>query len=70
MTSEDLADLSVSAFQKLFNVTAKAAEDDWCPESLVLNDAIYHTIEMGDIPRSVAEGLHNIDASIQSHRLT
>ena len=49
-----LAELSVSEFQNVFNVTTTT--DYWHPKSLVLNDAIYHSINTDDIPKGIAEG--------------
>ena len=52
---KDLAELSVREFQEVFNVTATT--DDWHPKSLVLDDAIYHSIDTNDIPKGIAEGV-------------
>ena len=58
MGGKDLAELSVSEFQKVFNVTAITDYNPFCPypKSLVLDDAIYHSIETDEIPKGIAEG--------------
>ena len=62
---KDLAQLSASEFQNVFGIQAMKSSDSArrarsLPESLVLDETIYHRVDISKVPKSIAEGgFHN-----------
>ena len=51
-----MADLTATEFQDVFGIHPMSEDEDWYPQSLVIDGTIFHHTETRSIPKSIAEG--------------